>query len=62
MSTTTQAGRIPAADATIGIAWWNHLTERQRYAALRAARTAIPAQAFNHWRQTAGTEVRHEQH
>ena len=58
MTTKINPDRARAADATIGIAWWNRMTERQRFAALQAARTAIPAQAFNHWRQTAGAEVR----
>ncbi len=54
--------RSRAADATIGIAWWNGMTERQRREALQAADTAIPATAFDHWQHTAGKEVRHEQH
>ena len=62
MSTKINIDRASAADTTIGIAWFNGITERQRRAALQAADTAIPAVAFHHWRQTAGTEVRHEQH
>ncbi len=62
MPTNTHVDNARAADATIGIAWWNRLSERQRRVALQAADTAIPAAAFDHWRHTAGTEVRHEQH
>ena len=48
--------RAAVLDAAIGIAWWNSMTERERRAALQAADTAIPAVAFDHWRQVAGTE------
>ena len=37
-------------DAEIGCAWWNTMTEWQRLEALRAAGTACPAIAFDHWR------------
>lgn len=34
--------------AAAGIAWWNALTEKQRAAALAAAETAVPAEAYRH--------------
>jgi hypothetical protein len=36
----------PTADD--GVAWWNGLTEPQRRAALAAAGTAVPAEAWRH--------------
>lgn len=43
-----------AADAALGIAWWNAMTERQRLDALKAAGgpegRASPADAWDHWR------------
>jgi hypothetical protein len=40
----------PASEAELGIAWWNAMTEQQRLEALRAADTACPADAWDHWR------------
>jgi hypothetical protein len=37
-------------DAALGIAWFNALTERQRLDAMRAADSACPAEAWDHWR------------
>lgn len=42
----------PAADAELGIQWWNRLSERGRLAALRAADTSIPAEAWEWWKRT----------
>jgi hypothetical protein len=36
----------PTADD--GVIWWNNLTDWQRRAALKAANTAAPAEAFAH--------------
>jgi hypothetical protein len=44
------------ADAALGIAWWNAMTERARLAALKAVEPegrASPAEAWEHWKQTA---------
>jgi hypothetical protein len=38
----------PTADEMAGIEWWNNLTGSQRRAALKAANTAVPAEAFAH--------------
>jgi hypothetical protein len=35
----------------LGMAWWNGMTEQQRLAALRAADTDCPAEAWAHWRR-----------
>jgi hypothetical protein len=42
----------PAADAELGIQWWNRLSERGRLQALRAADTAVPAEAWEWWKRT----------
>jgi hypothetical protein len=44
----------PATGAELGIAWWNSMTERQRWEALDVADTDCPAEAWAHWRSTAG--------
>ena len=51
--------RAAVLDAAIGIAWWNRMTERERAAALRAARTAVPAVAFEHWRRSTAASRPH---
>jgi hypothetical protein len=43
----------PPDDADLGIAWWNALTERQRLEALKAADSDCPAEAWEHWKETA---------
>lgn len=43
----------PAADAELGMAWFNGMNERQRVAALRAADSAVPADAWEWWKRTA---------
>lgn len=58
MATTSSVTPIravarPAADAELGIHWWNRLTERQRWNALRAADSAVPAEAWEWWKRTA---------
>jgi hypothetical protein len=43
------------ADETLGIAWWNAMTERARLAALKAVvpeGRASPAEAWAHWKET----------
>jgi hypothetical protein len=56
--------RPPKPTADAGIAWWNSLTEEQRRAALRAADTAIVAEAWAHhckierWAVTAEKALR----
>lgn len=45
-----KAPRRATADEAAGMMWWNAMTERERLEALRAADTACPAEAFNHWR------------
>lgn len=42
----------PATDAELGTHWWNQLSERGRLAALRAADTAVPAEAWEWWKRT----------
>jgi hypothetical protein len=45
------------ADAALGIAWWNAMSERARLAALKAVEPeggASPAEAWAHWKETAG--------
>ena len=61
MSAVTQLrpGR-PASDAALGIAWWNAMTERRRLEALRAADTAVPAEAWAHWKATGGFKCEEE--
>jgi hypothetical protein len=40
-------------DAALGIAWWNGMTPRHRAEAMRAAESACPADAWEHWRRLA---------
>jgi hypothetical protein len=42
----------PASDAELGCAWWNGLTERERWRALHAADSAVPAEAWEWWKRT----------
>jgi putative DNA-invertase from lambdoid prophage Rac len=42
----TKQPKQPTADD--GVIWWNNLTDRQRRAALKAANTTVPAEAFAH--------------
>jgi len=50
---------IPAntVDAHLGMAWWNGMTERERAEALRCANTAIPAEAWRHWKERRTNSV-----
>jgi hypothetical protein len=44
------------ADESLGIAWWNAMTERARLQALKAVEPegrASPADAWAHWKETA---------
>jgi hypothetical protein len=43
----------PTASELASIAWWNSLTDHQRLAALKAARTTIPAEAFAYHKKIA---------
>jgi hypothetical protein len=43
-------------DTTLGIAWWNAMTQQARLAALKAvepAGRASPAEAWAHWKEAA---------
>jgi hypothetical protein len=45
------------ADAQLGIAWWNAMSKQARLAALKAVEPqgrASPAEAWAHWKETAG--------
>jgi hypothetical protein len=44
----TKGTKKPTADEMAGVEWWNNLTDRQRRAALKAANTAVPAEAWAH--------------
>jgi hypothetical protein len=43
-----------SADAAMGMAWFNSMNERERFEALRAANTSVPAEAWAHWKATGG--------
>lgn len=43
--------RQPTSDERRGIEWWNALTEAERAAWLRRARSAVPADAWAHYRR-----------
>jgi hypothetical protein len=45
--------RVPTADDLAGIAWWNGMTDFQRARALWAAKTAVPAEAWEYWQRSA---------
>lgn len=46
-----------AANARIGMAWWNGLTPTRRRYWLEVAGSARPADAFEAWRRSAGSEL-----
>jgi hypothetical protein len=48
------APALDQADAEGGPAWWNFLSESERAAMLKAANTAVPAEAWAHWRRSRG--------
>jgi hypothetical protein len=53
MASAERSSREVLGDASLGIAWWNAMTEAQRAEALRSADSACPADAWKHWQQTA---------
>lgn len=60
---SVKAFRQAIQDAALGIAWWNGMTRQHRAEALRAADSACPAEAWEHWRQTAaGFKCEEEAH
>ena len=46
--------RAPTNTEKVGMVWWNNLTDDGRAAALRAANTAVPAEAYEYWARTGG--------
>jgi hypothetical protein len=66
-NSTDQAAKGQArvtADAALGIAWWNAMTERARLEALKAVEPqgrASPAEAWAHWKQTAAAGFKCEE-
>jgi len=52
----TETQRHSTTDAQLGIAWWNAMSKQARLAALKAVEpdgSASPAEAWEHWKQTA---------
>jgi hypothetical protein len=45
---------LDQADAELGMAWFNSLSERERAEWLKAADTSVPAEAWAHYKKTRG--------
>lgn len=48
--------RVPTANETLGMAWWNHLTEQERAAWLQRAGSAVAADAWAEFQRGAASE------
>jgi PBP1b-binding outer membrane lipoprotein LpoB len=52
LRTLLQPKEIDLAEAELGMAWFDSLSERERGEWLKAAGTAVPAEAWQHYKRT----------
>lgn len=47
----------PTVDEVLGMAWWNGLSRQERAFWLRAAMTAVPAEAWAYFKRATAREA-----